>query len=141
MTSNEPKKPAAAGDWLMPAAEAAARGLIAIRRCLQCGRNHYPPREICPFCLSDRLDWDVSEAAEGVLLAQTLLHHTNEENFRARIPLRVGLIQLQCGPTVVAFLADGFATGDRVTIGARLDERGRPVLAAISPSPSAGTNR
>lgn len=141
MTSNEPKKPAAAGDWLMPAAEAAARGMIAIRRCLQCGRNHYPPREICPFCLSDRLDWDVRGTADGVLLAQTVLHHTNEENFRARIPLRVGLVQLRCGPTVVAFLADGYATGDRVTLGARLDEQGRPVLAAIPRSTAAGASR
>lgn len=136
MTSNDPKKSAVAGDWLMPAAEAAARGMIAIRRCLQCGRNHYPPREVCPFCLSDSLDWNVSDDADGVLLAQTVLHHTNEENFRARIPLRVGLVQLQCGPTVVAFVADGCTTGDRVTLGARLDEYGRPVLAAVPPSPS-----
>lgn len=137
MTSGEPKKLTVVSDWLKPAAEAAARGLIAIRRCLQCGRNHYPPREVCPFCLDDRLDWDVSDGADGVLLAHTVLHHSNEESFRARIPLRVGLVQLQCGPTVVAFVADGCTTGGRVTIGARLDESGRPVLAAIPPTPSA----
>jgi len=132
MSSDEPRRSAAAGNWLTPAVEAAARGLIAIRRCAQCDRNHYPPREVCPFCLSDRLDWDVGAGAEGILLAQTILHHSNEERFRARLPLRVGLVQLQCGPTVVAFLADGCTTGSRVMIGARLDESGRPTLAATA---------
>lgn len=134
MTSGEPKTLVPAGDWLRPAAEAAARGMIALRRCLQCGREHYPPREICPFCLADKLDWDVSDAVDGVLLAQSLLHHSNEESFRSRIPLRVGLVQLECGPTVVAFVADGCTTGGRVAIGARLDELGRPVLTAVPPS-------
>ena len=136
MTTGEPKKPAVAGDWLKPTAEAAAQGMIAIRRCVACGRNHYPPREVCPFCLSDHLDWDVSSTADGVLLAQTVLHHSNEESFRARIPLRVGLVQLQCGPTAVVFVADGCTAGGRVKIRAHLDEQGRPVLAATPWTPT-----
>ena len=119
------------GDWLTPAVEAAGRGKLAIRRCAECGRNHYPPREICPFCLSERVDWEVSDGAGGRLLAETILHHSNEPAFRARLPLRVGLVQLDCGPSVVAFLDEECVAGSRVMIMARLDESGRPALSAI----------
>ncbi|SRR5579883_2258191 len=131
MSSQTSNKTAGNDGWLKPAVDAAARGMIAIRRCARCGRNHYPPREICPFCLDDRLDWEISDRANGVMLAQTVLHHSNEEKFRARLPLRVGLVHLQCGPTVVAFVDDRCIPGSGVMVSARLDEEGRPVLAAV----------
>lgn len=110
--------------------EAAARGLVAIRRCLECDRTHYPPREICPYCLSDNLDWDVTVAVGGELIARSVLRHSNEETFRDRVPILVGLVRLDSGPTAVAFVAEGCVIGGRVTLGARLDEAGRAVLTA-----------
>jgi uncharacterized OB-fold protein len=117
--------------WLRPAIDAAARDFVAVRRCLGCGRNHYPPREICPHCTNENLSWDIIEELGGETLAQTLLYHTNEERFRNRLPLRVGLIRLDIGFSAVAFLADACRSGERVKVLARLDEFGHAVLTAI----------
>jgi uncharacterized OB-fold protein len=137
MSGDLSTKSAAVSGWLKPAAEAAARGMLAIRRCLRCGRNHYPPRELCPFCLGDNLDWDVSSSLDAVLIARTVLHHSNEERFRARLPLESGLVQLECGSTAVVFLAKGCSTGEAVKVRARLDEQGHPVLVAAPPDSGA----
>ena len=110
--------------------EAAARGLIAIQRCLECGRTHYPPREICPSCLCDNLGWDTAISFGGELIAESLLRHSMEDVFRDRLPIRVGLVRFDSGPTAVVFVAGGCVAGGRVTVGARLDEQGRPVLTA-----------
>ncbi len=40
----------------------------------------------------------------GELLADTVLHHSNDLFFRERLPWRLGLVRLDVGPTVVAHL-------------------------------------
>ena len=47
-------------------------------------------------CLSDRLAWEGADAAAGVLLARTVLHHSNEERFRPMLPFGVGLVRARC---------------------------------------------
>ena len=37
--------------------EAAAQGQLLIKKCQACGEVHYYPRALCPFCGSDRTDW------------------------------------------------------------------------------------
>ena len=56
-------------------------------------------------------------------LAQTVLHHSNDLFFRERLPWRLGLVKLDCGPTVVAHLHA--AVTQRVRVRAMLDARGR----------------
>ena len=90
----------------------------------------YPPREVCAACLSDRLEWEAAEAWPGVVLARTVLHHSHEERFRARLPLGVGLVRLAAGPVVVCFMPAPRAIGDAVRVSAALDETGTPVLTA-----------
>ena len=52
----------------------------------------------------------MTDAEGGEVLAATALHHSHEAAFRDALPLRVGLVRLDAGPTVVCFLAD---EGDR----------------------------
>lgn len=103
---------------------------VALQRCEACGTVQYPPRACCVTCLSDRLGWQMSDAAEGALLARTLLHHSQEERFRAHLPLGIGLVQLDAGPVVLCFVPAAHAIGDRVTVRASLDATGHPVLTA-----------
>jgi NAD(P)-dependent dehydrogenase (short-subunit alcohol dehydrogenase family)/uncharacterized OB-fold protein len=107
---------------------AAALGRFELQQCRDCGTVQYPPREACQRCLSVRLQWKV-QSGSGELLAETNLHHSNDLFFRERLPWRLGLVKLDCGPTVVAHLHD--AAKNRVAIRAMLDRAGQAVLAAV----------
>jgi uncharacterized OB-fold protein len=104
--------------------------MMQLQRCTSCGRAQYPPRELCAFCLADTLQWE-THAGSGHVLAATELHHSHEPSFRARLPLRTGLVQLVAGPIVVCFLSDGCEPGTPVSIAASIDA-GRTVLSATS---------
>jgi NAD(P)-dependent dehydrogenase (short-subunit alcohol dehydrogenase family)/uncharacterized OB-fold protein len=107
---------------------AAALGRFELQQCRDCGAVQYPPREACQRCLSVRLQWKM-QSGGGELLAETELHHSNDLFFRERLPWRLGLVKLDCGPTVVAHLHD--AVKNRLTIRAVLDRAGQAVLAAL----------
>lgn len=103
--------------------------MMRLQRCADCGAAQYPARETCVTCLSDRLEWELADAFPGRVLARTILHHSNEPRFRPRLPLSIGLVQLDAGPIAVCFLTER-APGDEVRVSARLDETGHTVLEA-----------
>jgi NAD(P)-dependent dehydrogenase (short-subunit alcohol dehydrogenase family)/uncharacterized OB-fold protein len=110
---------------------AAAQGRFELQQCADCGKVQYPPREACENCLSIRLSWKAQSDA-GELLAETTLHHSNDLFFRERLPWRLGLVRLQCGPSVVAHLhADVQRAPSPVRVAARLDRAGQAVLVAL----------
>jgi len=90
--------------------------MIRLQRCADCDTAQYPPREICGACLSDRLVWDSADSLPARVLAGTLLHHSNESRFRARLPLCVGLVKFDAGPLAVCFLSETAAPGDTVRV-------------------------
>lgn len=114
----------------------AAIGRFALQTCEDCGAIQYPPREVCASCLSDDLRWRVQEPG-GELLTETVLHHSMENFFRERAPWRMGIVRLDCGPNVIAFLhADCARAPSRVRVEARLDRSGHAVMVAV---PEQGT--
>src|SRR4051812_10595790 len=108
-------------------AESAARGKLALQRCTACGVTQYPPRELCAACLADQLEWCITSSAPGEVLASTELHHSHEATFQVHLPVGVGLVRLDAGPTVVCFLTEGGRAGMRVQVTARGDAAGRAV--------------
>jgi len=116
---------------------AAARGVFALQVCKDCGAVQYPPREACHACLCDRLDWRAQDGA-GELLADTIVHHSQELYFRERSPWRLGLVRLDRGPSVVAHLhGDCAAAPARVRVSSALDRAGQGVLVALPEQESA----
>ena len=120
--------PAARSRVALGLTAAAALGRFELQQCRECGMVQYPPREACQSCLSVNLIWKVQKP-EGELLAQTVLHHSNDLFFRERLPWRLGLVKLDCGPTVVAHLHE--AVEERVRVRAMLDRAGQAVIAAL----------
>lgn len=120
--------PAARSRVALGLTAAAALGRFELQQCRECGMVQYPPREACQSCLSVNLVWR-EQASGGNLLAQTLLHHSNDLFFRERLPWRLGLIKLDCGPTVVAHLHESVKA--RVNVRAALDRAGQAVIAAL----------
>ena len=90
--------------------------MMRLQRCTDCGRTQYPPRAFCGACLSDGLVWESADSLPARVLGRTLLHHSNEPHFRPSLPLVVGLVQLDAGPTAVCFLSETAAAGDMVQI-------------------------
>src|SRR5678815_5193587 len=110
--------PAARSRVALGLTAAAALGRFELQQCRDCGMVQYPPRESCQRCLSVRLSW-TRQDDKGELLAATVLHHSNDLFFRERLPWRLGLVKLACGPTVVAHLHE--SVEKKVTVKAVLD--------------------
>ena len=123
--------PAARSRTALGLTAAAALGRFELQQCRDCGTVQYPPREACQKCLSLRLDWK-EQSPQGELLSETVLHHSNDLFFRERLPWRLGLVKLDCGPTVVAHLHEHVAPApSQVVVAAKLDRAGQAVLAAL----------
>ena len=109
---------------------AAALGYFELQVCADCGAVQYPPREACHRCLAVNLKWRPQSGA-GELISATVLHHSHEPYFRDRLPWRIGLVRLDCGPTVLAHVPAGVSPAPcRVKIVARLDRAGQATLVA-----------
>jgi NAD(P)-dependent dehydrogenase (short-subunit alcohol dehydrogenase family)/uncharacterized OB-fold protein len=123
--------PAARSRVALGLTAAAALGRFELQQCRDCGTVQYPPREACQQCLSTKLSWK-PQSQEGELLASTVLHHSNDLFFRERLPWRLGLAKLACGPTVVAHLhADVPSAPAKLRVAARLDRAGQAVLVGL----------
>ena len=109
---------------------AAAAGRFELQQCKKCGAVQYPPRDGCVRCLSVELEWTLQPAA-GRLISETTLHHSHLPKTRSRLPLRIGLVQLQSGPVAVAFVGNSVpAAPADVQITVKLDDEGYAVLVA-----------
>ena len=110
---------------------AACQGRFELQVCRDCGTVQYPPREACHSCLSLQLDWTL-QSGEGELISQTTLAHSNEQYFRERLPWRLGMVRLDCGPTVVTHLHGDVALAPaRVRVRVHLDRSGQAALIAM----------
>ncbi len=113
----------------------AAAGRFALQTCAGCGTVQYPPRQICGRCLGDALDWrDV--APGGRLLAETTLAHSNDLFFRDRLPWRLGVVQSDAGPSMVAHLAEDCVAGERVRLALGIDRAGNAAVTARPETPT-----
>lgn len=109
---------------------AAAEGLFKLQRCGACGHVSYPAREACPKCWSMDLRWE--EMLEGGrLISETTLYTSSNTYFIERLPWRVGTVQLDAGPTVLAHVHGDVAELGRVRMIARTDKSGQGVLFAL----------
>jgi NAD(P)-dependent dehydrogenase (short-subunit alcohol dehydrogenase family)/uncharacterized OB-fold protein len=123
--------PAARSRVALGLTAAAALGRFELQQCRDCATVQYPPREACQSCLSVNLRW-TQQAPGGQLLAQTVLHHSNDLFFRERLPWRLGLVKLDCGPTLVSHLHEDIgAPPAKVRVKAMLDRAGQAVIVAL----------
>lgn len=108
---------------------AAAEGRFMLQRCEACGTFAYPAREACPSCLSFGLAF-VDAPRRGMLLSETTARVPSDVYFRERAPWRIGLVKMDCGPTIVAHLHADCAEGAPVRMSLQLDKSGQAVAFA-----------
>ena len=123
--------PAARSRVALGLTAAAARGRFALQACRDCGAVQYPPREVCHQCLSQRLVWRAQDGG-GELLTETSLRAAQELFFRERLPWRVGIVRLDAGVNVIAYLHQNVGPAPcRVRVEASLDRAGQAALIAV----------
>lgn len=103
---------------------AAAEGRFALQRCGECGAFCYPAHDVCPACLST--DLRLTDAPRGgVLVCETTVRVPADVYFRERAPWRIGLVRLDCGPTVVAHLHADCRETEAVRLSLQIDKAGQ----------------
>ena len=109
---------------------AAAEGRFQLQVCAECAAVIYPPRDACPRCLSPRLPFrDIDN--RGTLLAETTIRTSTDVYFRERMPWRIGTVQLDAGPSIVAHLHGDLAEGQRTRLQLKLDKSGQAIAIAL----------
>ncbi|POX46976.1 nucleic acid-binding protein [Streptomyces sp. Ru71] len=90
--------------------DAAARGLLLIRRCRSCGRAHHYPREFCPHCWSEDVDWERA-SGRATLYTWSVVHRNDLPPFGERVPYVPAVADLAEGPRLMTELVE-CAPGD-----------------------------
>ncbi|MDT0496145.1 Zn-ribbon domain-containing OB-fold protein [Algiphilus sp. W345] len=93
-------------------------GRLLLRHCRDCGRHHHYPRELCPHCGSDSLDWEAARGT-GTIYSYTIARRPAGPAFKPDTPYVVAIIELDEG----ARLMSNLVTSDveAVRIGQRVD--------------------
>ena len=85
--------------------DAAARGRLLLRRCADCGRAHHYPREFCPYCWSEDVDWEQA-SGRAVLYTWSVVYGNDLPPFRDRLPYVAAVVDLAEGPRMMTALVD-----------------------------------
>ncbi len=85
---------------------AAAEGRFLLRRCGACGKAHWYPRALCPFCFGETR-WEEA-SGEGVIYSYSVMR-------RAPEPYAIAYVTLREGPIMLTNIVD--CDHDALTIG------------------------
>ena len=84
---------------------AAAEGRFLIRRCIGCGKPHWYPRAVCPFCFGETA-WEPA-SGRGTIYSFSPMR-------RATPPFTIAYVTLDEGPTMMTNLVDCDIDGLRI---------------------------
>jgi len=74
---------------------------LMLPRCLDCGKQHFYPRDLCPHCYSDKLEW-MQASGNGVIYSYTIARRGAGPGFAADAPYVVAVIELDEGPRMLS---------------------------------------
>ena len=84
--------------------DAAKQHRLAIQRCAACGRAIFYPRSVCPYCMSDQIDW-FDASGRGTIYSYTVVHRA-PPGFTDSVPYVVALIDLAEGVRLMSNIVD-----------------------------------
>lgn len=97
--------------------DAAREHRLSLPRCNDCGKFHFYPRNLCPYCKSQSLTWeDVS--GEGTVYSYTVPRVPITPAYQDDVPYVVALVELAEGPRMMANIID--CEPEQVKIGAKV---------------------
>ena len=103
--------------------EAATAGRLLIGKCKACGKPHYYPRVLCPFCGSEATEW-VPAGGQGAIYSYSVMR-------RLPVPYALAYVTLDEGVTMMTNIVDcdldAIRIGQRVRLVFKPTEGGPPV--------------
>jgi uncharacterized OB-fold protein len=103
--------------------DAAAEGRLLIKRCAACGEAHFYPRAVCPFCFSDKTEWQPA-SGNGTIYTYSVMR-------RAPVPYAIAYVMLAEGPTMMTNIVDcdldAIRIGQAVRVTFKPSDGGPPV--------------
>ena len=78
--------------------DAAREGRFLVPFCSACGKAHWYPRAICPFCASDKIEWR-SASGKGTIYTFSVMR-------RAKDQYAIAHVTLAEGPTMLTNIVD-----------------------------------
>ena len=103
--------------------DAARAGKFMVPVCTACGKTHWYPRAICPFCTSDKVEWRAA-SGRGTIYTFSVMRRVKE-------PYAIAHVTLAEGPTMLTNIVDcdfdTLAIGQSVTVVFKETENGPPV--------------
>lgn len=72
---------------------------LRLQRCRDCRKHIFYPRLVCPFCLSDNLDWVIA-SGKGKVYSYTVVRRAMHPAFREDVPYVLAIVQLEEGPRI-----------------------------------------
>ena len=101
---------------------AAAEGRFLIRRCVACGKPHWYPRAVCPFCFGETR-WEPA-SGKGEIYSYSVMR-------RLPVPYAIAYVTLAEGPTMMTNLVacdfDALRIGQKVKLVFMPSTGGAPV--------------
>ena len=85
--------------------QALKRHELTIQKCRKCGKNIFYPREFCPDCLSEDLEW-FKVSGKRKLHSYTVIHSTAYSEFRNELPIILGFVELEEGVHMVSNIVE-----------------------------------
>lgn len=69
---------------------------VRIQRCGECRRYVFYPRALCPYCLSETLEW-VRASGKGRVYSYTIVRRAMHPAFQPAVPYVFAIIELEEG--------------------------------------------
>ena len=83
---------------IQPFFDATAEGKLLYGKCNACGEAHFYPRRHCPFCFSDKVEWQPA-SGKGTVYTYSVMR-------RAPVPYCIAYVTLAEGPTMMTNIVD-----------------------------------
>ncbi len=87
----------------LPFWEGARQGRLMLPGCQDCGRRWWPPGPVCPYCLSDKVEWWPA-SGRGRVVSWVVFRKQYFEAFPP--PYNVVWVELDEGPRLTSNLVD-----------------------------------
>ena len=78
-------------------------GELRLQRCAACSRYVFYPRSVCPYCLSDQLEWQTA-SGHGRVYSYTIVRRAMNPAFAQEVPYIFAIVELEEGPRVTTNL-------------------------------------
>jgi hypothetical protein len=91
-----------------------------LRKCDDCGKPYFFPRDISPCCFSRKTSW-TQASGKATLFTYGIVHRAPHPGFRDDVPFVTALVELEEGPIMPTNIVMQDPTPEKLQIGMALE--------------------